>query len=87
MKKHPNIYDVFFLFRHDERFKNGTIPVHNTLVAFKYAREKEASFSASIVFPNKNSIDSAFNLTFPGFDSCVVGLRVLEKEKKEYKVS
>lgn len=74
------------LFRHEEKFKNMTIPVHNTLVGFRYATDKEATFTSLIVLPNKNSIDSAFNLTFPGFDSCTVGIRLLETIKKEYKV-
>lgn len=72
--------------RHEEKFKNMTIPVHNTLFGFRYAPEKEVTFTSLIVLPNKNSIDSAFNLTFPGFDSCTVGVRLLETIRKEYKV-
>lgn len=67
--------------------KKGT--EHNVLVLLRYATNKDITAVFSVYLPRGVlfAIDTAANITVPGFDSCTINFRVKEKIRKEYYVS
>lgn len=62
---------------------------HNVLVMLRYAKEKEVTAVFSVFMPRGIlfAIDTAANITVPGFDSCTFNFKIKEKARKEYYVS
>lgn len=67
--------------------KKGT--EHNILLLLRYATDKDITAVFSVYMPRGILfvIDTAANITVPGFDSCTINMKVKEKARKEYYVS
>lgn len=76
-----------FINRHENNMRKGT--EHNVLVMLRYAKDKEVTAVFSVFMPRGIlfAIDTAANITVPGFDSCTFNFKIKEKARKEYYVS
>ncbi|XP_055638867.1 uncharacterized protein LOC129776937 isoform X2 [Toxorhynchites rutilus septentrionalis] len=76
--------DFKAMIKHENNIKKGT--EHNVLMLLRYATNKEVTAVFSVYLPRGVlfAIDTAANITVPGFDSCTIHFRVTEKIRKEY---
>ncbi|XP_053697453.1 uncharacterized protein LOC128744450 [Sabethes cyaneus] len=72
------------MIKHEHNSNKGT--EHNVLVLLRYAKDKDITAVFSVYMPRTVlfAIDTAANITVPGFDSCTVNFKMKEKARKEY---
>ncbi|XP_055591953.1 uncharacterized protein LOC129743787 [Uranotaenia lowii] len=72
------------MIKHENNLRKGM--EHNVLVLLRYAKDKDITGVFSVYMPQGIlfAIDTAANVTVPGFDSCTVNLKIKEKARKEY---
>ncbi|XP_058818906.1 uncharacterized protein LOC131681859 [Topomyia yanbarensis] len=72
------------MIKHEHNSNKGT--EHNVLLLLRYAKDKDVTAVFSVYMPRAVlfAIDTAANITVPGFDSWTVNLKVKEKARKEY---
>uniref|UniRef100_W4VR36 Putative lipoprotein n=1 Tax=Corethrella appendiculata TaxID=1370023 RepID=W4VR36_9DIPT len=78
--------DFKIMLRHEEKVKKGM--EYNSLLLLRYAPQKEVTAFSSILLPKTQlfAIDIATNITVPHLDSCVLNLKINEKERNEYNI-
>lgn len=68
--------------RYTTKLKRG--PLHNVLLLFRYADDKEATAIVSILLPStySNDIDFYLNIAIPGFNSCTARFQAIERTRR-----